>query len=102
NVRELENIIRRMVVLRDERAVLSDLSFGGGRGTSSASKDHRNDGAASDRISLKQVTKRTVHEVEKEIILETLKRTRWNRSRAAQELGINYKTLLYKLKRFNI
>ena len=37
-------------------------------------------------------------EAEKELILSTLTRTRWNRRRAAQELQISYKALLYKLK----
>jgi two-component system response regulator AtoC len=36
--------------------------------------------------------------MEKELILRALTRTRWNRRRAAQELQISYKTLLYKLK----
>ena len=37
-------------------------------------------------------------EAEKELILKVLTRTRWNRRRAAQELQISYKALLYKLK----
>ena len=37
-------------------------------------------------------------EAEKELILQVLTRTRWNRRRAAQELQISYKALLYKLK----
>jgi DNA-binding NtrC family response regulator len=36
--------------------------------------------------------------VEKELILKVLTRTRWNRRRAAEELQISYKALLYKLK----
>jgi len=37
-------------------------------------------------------------EAEKELILKVLNRTRWNRRRAAEELQISYKALLYKLK----
>ena len=37
-------------------------------------------------------------EAEKELILNVLTRTRWNRRRAAEELQISYKALLYKLK----
>jgi DNA-binding NtrC family response regulator len=36
--------------------------------------------------------------MEKELILRALTHTRWNRRRAAQELQISYKALLYKLK----
>jgi len=35
---------------------------------------------------------------QRELILQVLTRTRWNRRRAAQELKISYKALLYKLK----
>lgn len=37
-------------------------------------------------------------EAERELILQALERTRWNRKRAAQELRISYKSLLYKIK----
>jgi two-component system response regulator AtoC len=50
------------------------------------------------RVSLKQVARAASREAEKEIILRALTRTRWNRRRAAQELQISYKALLYKLK----
>jgi DNA-binding NtrC family response regulator len=36
------------------------------------------------------------------MILEALARTRWNRKRAAQELQISYKSLLYKLKQIGL
>jgi two-component system response regulator AtoC len=36
------------------------------------------------------------------MILEALARTRWNRKRAAQELQISYKSLLYKLKQIGM
>jgi two-component system response regulator AtoC len=51
-----------------------------------------------DRVSLKQAAKAASREAEKELILKVLTRTRWNRRRAAQELQISYKALLYKLK----
>ena len=41
---------------------------------------------------------RSWREAEKELILQVLTRTRWNRRRAEQELQISYKALLYKLK----
>ena len=50
------------------------------------------------RMSLKAASKAASHEAEKELILKVLTRTRWNRRRAAEELQISYKALLYKLK----
>ena len=49
-------------------------------------------------MSLKAVSRAASHEAEKELILNVLTRTRWNRRRAAEELQISYKALLYKLK----
>ena len=45
-----------------------------------------------------EAAKAASREAEKELILQVLTRTRWNRRRAAQELQISYKALLYKLK----
>jgi two-component system, NtrC family, response regulator AtoC len=47
---------------------------------------------------LREATRAAAREAEKELILKALTRTRWNRRRAAQELKISYKALLYKLK----
>jgi DNA-binding NtrC family response regulator len=51
-----------------------------------------------ERVSLKQAARAASREAEKELILKVLSKTRWNRRRAAQELQISYKALLYKLK----
>jgi two-component system, NtrC family, response regulator AtoC len=47
---------------------------------------------------LKAAARAASREAERELILEALTRTRWNRKRAAQDLQISYKSLLYKLK----
>ena len=44
------------------------------------------------------MTRRTVQELERKIILGTLVRYRWNRKLAAKELQISYRTLLYKIR----
>ena len=49
-------------------------------------------------VSLKQAARAASREMEKELILRALGRTHWNRRRAAQDLQISYKALLYKLK----
>jgi two-component system response regulator AtoC len=55
-------------------------------------------GAGGPAKSLKAASRAASREAEKELILEALARTRWNRRRAAEELQISYKALLYKLK----
>lgn len=54
--------------------------------------------ASGEKISLKEAARAASREAERELILQVLARTRWNRRRAAEELKISYKALLYKLK----
>jgi DNA-binding NtrC family response regulator len=97
NVRELENVIRKLVALGDERAALEDLrpvtEFGAAE--SAAAGD-------AERHSLKAAARAASRQAERELILKVLGRTRWNRKRAAQELQISYKALLYKLKQIGL
>jgi two-component system response regulator AtoC len=88
NLHELQDVAKAIVVLGDEALVL-----GGLRGLSVLSG-----GRNAARVSLKEVSKAASREAEKELILKALNKTRWNRRRAAQELQISYKALLYKLK----
>src|SRR5713101_1000709 len=55
-------------------------------------------GGSGEKVSLKDAARAASREAERELILQVLTRTRWNRRRAAQELQISYKALLYKLK----
>lgn len=89
NLRELEDAARVLVALGDERAAL------GGLRALLRKPDMVSNGAG---VSLKQAAKAASREAERELILNTLTRTRWNRRRAAEELQISYKALLYKLK----
>ncbi len=89
NIRELEDIAKAIVALGDE-----SVAMGGLRAV--LTKPDRNGNG--ERISLKQAARAASREAEKELILSVLTRTRWNRRRAAQELQISYKALLYKLK----
>jgi two-component system response regulator AtoC len=52
--------------------------------------------------SLKAASRAASREAERGLILKALARTRWNRKRAAQELQISYKSLLYKLKQIGV
>lgn len=88
NIRELKDAARAIVALGDET-----LAMGGLR-----SLMRRVDRNGGEKISLKDAARAASREAEREIILQVLTKTRWNRRRAAQELQISYKALLYKLK----
>jgi DNA-binding NtrC family response regulator len=101
NVRELENTIHRAVLLAagDEIHPTAILLGGatresGGRATASASPMP---GAAADSIRAALVG-RTVADVERDLILETLNHCLGNRTHAANILGISIRTLRNKLK----
>jgi two-component system response regulator AtoC len=89
NLRELEAAARAIVAVGDESVAM------GGLRSMLVRSDNGTNGA---RVSLKEVARAASREAEKELILKALTRTRWNRRRAAQELQISYKALLYKLK----
>jgi len=58
--------------------------------------------AAAPAVSLKDAGRAASRRAERELILQVLTRTRWNRKRAAEELRISYKALLYKLKHIGV
>ena len=89
NVRELEDAARAIVALGDEGVAMGGLRQ---RWTRTAS------GWDGETVSLKQAARAASRQAEKELILRVLDRNRWNRKRAAAELQISYKALLYKLK----
>ena len=94
NIRELENVVKKLVAVGDETAALSDL---GGVGSSTGgAPDH------SEKVSLKEAARAASRQAERELIQLVLTRVRWNRKRAAQELQISYKALLYKLKQMGL
>jgi two-component system response regulator AtoC len=89
NIRELADAAKAIVALGDEAVAM------GGLRALLTKPDRASHG---ERVSLKQAARAASREAEKELILKVLTRTRWNRRRAAQELQISYKALLYKLK----
>jgi DNA-binding NtrC family response regulator len=94
NVRELENLIERMVVLRGKgRIGLEDLPPALRRGAGAAPIALPELGSGD--IPFNEVVDR----VETQMILEALERTRWNKNRAAQLLGLNRTTLIEKIKK---
>jgi two-component system response regulator AtoC len=90
----LENAVRNIVALGDERSALEDLE--------SIGADPGSRGGANQKFSLKEVSRAASHQAERELILKALHRTHWNRKRAARELQISYKALLYKVKQIGM
>lgn len=90
NIRELENLARNMVALGNVETALQEIRV------------NRTDPTPPPRpgpsFSLKNAARAASRQRERELILEALERTKWNRKRAARELQISYKALLYKLK----
>jgi two-component system response regulator AtoC len=91
NIRELENIIKRYVILGHEEVVTSDLVT---REPDFFNSEINLDGP----ISLKKVTRQAVRELERKIILKVLQQHHWNRKQAARTLNISYRALLYKIR----
>ena len=94
NLRELENMVKRIVVLGDEEFALADLAHAGVLQASPARSPEP------EGTSLKVAARAASREAERTLILKTLEHTRWNRKLAAQQLHISYKSLLCKIKQF--
>ena len=91
NIRELENVVKKIAALGDEQLALADLD--------AKAPDVKQAGPPANGIySLKAAARAASRQAERDLIMKALARTRWNRKRAAQELQISYKSLLYKLK----
>ena len=91
NIRELENLIKRYVILGSEDVISSDLV-------------HREPEFITPEItldkpiSLKKLTRRAVRELERKVILQVLEANHWNRKQSARVLSISYRALLYKIR----
>jgi two-component system, NtrC family, response regulator AtoC len=96
NIRELENSVKKIIALGDERLAVAELETAPRETTPTA------DPPGARGHSLKAVARAASREAEREMILKALAHTRWNRKRAAQELQISYKSLLYKLKQIGV
>jgi two-component system response regulator AtoC len=94
NVRELENIIKRLIILGSahlDKTTSRSQSEGHPNTTSPASGQPA-------AVFLKDVARKAAREAENKEILKMLERTRWNRARSAKLLNISYRSLLYKMK----
>jgi two-component system, NtrC family, response regulator AtoC len=108
NVRELENVMRRYLVLRDPGVIVRELYTKSAKGALRSSMVTPAPLAAEMAGAvepvepiLEQVT-RAKQQAEAEAILAALHSTRWNRKRAATLLKIDYKALLYRMRKLNV
>ena len=101
NLRELENFVKRYLILGNETLVLSELE----PNTEGSAPLHERTGIAGgqqDPDDLKSLVRSLKDEAENEAITRALQRTKWNRKEAARLLKISYKALLYKIRQYNI
>jgi two-component system response regulator AtoC len=99
NLRELENFVKRYVILEDDEGSLREL-------IEMAATRQRTSPREEPHIPKEQGLKALVRglkdEAEMEAIADALEKTRWCRKDAAKMLGISYKALLYKMRQFNL
>ncbi len=88
NVRELENVVRRLVVLTDVEHQIEAL-VARGRGASGP--------VGQPAEGLREIARRAAREAERRALEEVLGRVHWNRAEAARVLKVSYKTLLHKI-----
>jgi two-component system, NtrC family, response regulator AtoC len=105
NVRELENLVKRYLILKDQEVVIAELqsspdSLGCARAQAAAAA--ANGSVPSNGNGLKPLMRSLKEEVEAGAIAEALERTNWNRKKAASELNISYKCLLYKIRAYDL
>ena len=104
NIRELENMIKRIVLFGEEELVGGAIGQQvNGEITPFGVEPFSEKGSRSAEIlSLKKVKNEATKFAEREVIHKTLQETRWNRKKAAEILGVSYKALLYKMHKYRM
>jgi two-component system response regulator AtoC len=107
NIRELENVIKRLVILGNDQQIIDELTL-------KIDSRKKSDRIALDAsqvevptdeaggMSLKNMSRNLTSTAEKEVILRALQQTQWNRKQAATMLNVSYKTLLNKIRKLDI
>ena len=114
NIRELENMVKRIVILQDDQVVVRELSRArpplpahavADAGDASRALELADDEPPSPAVTsrplkcrLVDVARAAALEAERPIIEHMLTHVQWNRRLAAEHLGVSYKTLLNKIK----
>jgi two-component system response regulator AtoC len=99
NLRELENFVKRYVILEDDEGSLRELVEMSATRQRISPREVTN---VPKEQGLKALVRGLKDEAEMEAIGDALEKTRWCRKDAAKMLGISYKALLYKMRQFNL
>ena len=91
NIRQLENLMKRYVILGSEACIVSDLA-------EPAHKTFEVEIPEEGPVLLKKMTQQAVRQLERQVILKVLQAHHWNRRRTAEVLKISYRALLYKIR----
>ncbi|MGM3386228.1 sigma-54 dependent transcriptional regulator [Stutzerimonas stutzeri] len=94
NVRELENMLERAYTLcEDDQIKAGDLRLADAPGVGDGGE-----------ASLARIDNLEDHleEVERKLIMQALEETRWNRTAAAQRLGLSFRSMRYRLKKLGL
>jgi two-component system response regulator AtoC len=91
NIRELSNGVARYVLIGPEAAIQQNQ---GQRKSGLRSTG----GVDATPVTLKRVAKDAIKEMERNVILETLRANQWNRRKTAHALKISYRALIYKIQ----
>ena len=102
NIRELENMIKRLVLLGDEGAIIEELNSEVKRKRVLQKSKSQLQNPFPPILPLKEVSRRAAMQAEREAILKVLGQTNWNRKRAAKLLNVSYKAILYKIKEYGL
>jgi len=100
NLRELENFVKRYVILEDDEGSFRELVEMTGQQQRIAPREEAT--PAPKEQGLKALVRGLKDEAEMEAIADALEKTNWCRKDAARMLGISYKALLYKMRQFNL
>lgn len=106
NIRELENVLQRAVSLTEEGLITADDINIESQPNNTSVLGTLEDNLANNKntiyidpeISLEEL----LETIEKKKILEALEATRWNRTKAAQKLGLSFRSLRYRLKKLGL
>jgi transcriptional regulator with PAS, ATPase and Fis domain len=102
NIRELENFVKRYLVLGDESTAIAELQRGTSRDPQTGIVVRMEEKQPQPSPDLKEMVRNLKNGAEMEVIAQVLEETAWNRKRAATQLNISYKALLYKIRQYDI
>jgi len=109
NIRELENMIKRIIVLGSEKIDLSGGVTATDKVETSSPEKNKEDKDPEDRVArpfkpcnLREIAQEAVRKAEEETIKNALIACKWNKRKAAELLSISYKTLFYKMRQYNL